>query len=129
MSLVKLWIQYYKDCRNCCLKQAVGEVFVLYVQILFSVETIIDLYEWIKVIRDNDDASIYGGLDWKTAGPGVVMASSEYGTTMIIIHTGGKRYPIMVTFLASHEEIDAKNKIANLSFRQNSIMRSAVFDL
>ena len=56
----------------------------------------------------------YMGVDWKTAGSGIVMASSEYGTTMIIIHTGGKRYPIMVTFLASHEEIGVKNKIANL---------------
>ena len=111
------------------LKISSGWAFVLYVQILFSVEIILDLYEWIKVIRGNDDASIYGSLEWKTADPGVVMASSEYGTTMIIIHTGGKRYPIMATSLASHEEIDAKNKIANLSFRQTSIMRSAVFDL
>lgn len=38
------------------------------------------------------------------------MASSEYGITMIIIHTGGKRYPIMATSLASHEEIDAKKQ-------------------
>ena len=67
-------------------------------------------YEWIKVIRGNDHAPIKGLFDWATEGPGVVMAAPEYGTSMIFMHSAGKRYPLMSISAAENEEIDARKQ-------------------
>lgn len=67
-------------------------------------------YEWIKVIRGNDQAPIKGLFDWKTAGPGVVMAAPEYGTNIISMNSAGKRYPLMSISAAKNEEIDARKQ-------------------
>lgn len=67
-------------------------------------------YSWIKVIRGNDHAPIKGLFDWATEGPGVVMAAPEYGTSMISMHSAGKRYPLMSISAAENEEIDARKQ-------------------
>ncbi len=67
-------------------------------------------YEWIKVIRGNDSAPTKGFVDWATAGPGVVMAAPEYGTSVVSSFIGGKWYPLMSTAPAKNEEIDARKQ-------------------
>ena len=67
-------------------------------------------YEWIKVIRSNDSAPTKGFVDWATAGPGVVMAAPEYGTSIVSGFIGGKWYPLMATAPAKNGEIDARKQ-------------------
>ena len=84
-------------------------------------------YEWIKVIRSNDSAPTKGFVDWATAGPGVVMAAPEYGTSIVSGFIGGKWYPLMATVPAKNEEIDARKQNyrpivpANLDYAVRSV--------
>lgn len=84
-------------------------------------------YEWIKVIRSNDSAPTKGFVDWATAGPGVVMAAPEYGTSIVSGFIGGKWYPLMSTAPAKNEEIDARKQNhrpivpANLNYAVRSV--------
>ena len=84
-------------------------------------------YEWIKVIRSTDSAPTKGFVDWATAGPGVVMAAPEYGTSIVSGFIGGKWYPLMATVPAKNEEIDARKQNyrpivpANLDYAVRSV--------